>query len=286
MLRPCKWWSDEHHRDDEPAALPKTSSMNEQLLRDFGLMETWRRSVSRLPQHDHAIDVLPESDFSTEEAIRTLVVEPSGRWNQFRRNCVDHSRTLQRKSYIIYLNAISISYLRRRTPHTEKAKAIFFRIWDGQADWMARNLGPRWSNSSLRTFSDLGRTKGGERLAGAVGFLYGNLIKAYEVELQTLVSGFEVPPAKRFVRPKIENLRAFQPGDDIIRNIKLFVIDKTAERTAGPALLALMAKIKSGEPIFQRVDDLATSTAPRTKDLYLSYGDVVKAEPSSSELNT
>ena len=88
---------------------------------------------------------------------------------------------LRGKSRLAHLNAMVISYLRRDTPFTEKARTLFHKIWREQGILLLNELSTRWLISTLQTFLDHGENEY-QRKIGATGYFYGNVMKIYEGE--------------------------------------------------------------------------------------------------------
>jgi hypothetical protein len=229
-------------------------------------------------------DLLPEPDsFDTQAALRS-VIYPSHAARPHSRRAINDQFELLRsglvgKPELLLWHAFSISYLRRRTHHTEKARALFFRIWDEQGHWLADNLNARWLVSALQTFADHGRSPR-EAQCGAVGYLYGNLIKVYEVEF---TSAYDRRSNVEKYRPGgVQDLFEFQPGDDILVNINSHVFASALD--AGPAGLALsrlISMVKDGETIFSRTDAI---TAEQKRG-FLSFSGLIR-DPNTDTART
>ena len=215
----------------------------------------------RFPRQLEQNDLLPSPErFDTSLAIRRLVVPPANEPKGNRRLLEDQLLLLQKnfagRPEILLWHSMAVSYLRRNTSHTDKAKQLFFKIWDEQGTWMASNLNGRWLISALQTFADHGRN-GAERQCGSVGFVYGNLIKIYECEIASAYRRTETPLP--FRSGSVPGLHKFQPGDDILFNLNTFVIACALDAgPAGMALSGLMSNIKSASCLFSRTDELAS----------------------------
>lgn len=176
-----------------------------------------------------------------------------------RQNIVDQHLILQKnftgRSELLLLHALCISYLRRTTQLREKALFTFRMIWEFETDFLLENLTGRWIISALQTFHDHGLTEG-EKLAGAAGFLYGNLIKIYETERNTLnEKPIEKLSPRNFKNKTVPEFRSFVPGDDVLININAFVYG-TATRggLARPSLMRLLEIVHQSRAIFSRID--------------------------------
>jgi hypothetical protein len=170
------------------------------------------------------------------------------------------------KSTLIYLNALCIAYLRRRSLHTEHAKSLFVRLWREHGEFLAKEISTRWMLSTLMTFMDHGETEA-QRLVGAVGIGFGNSVKIYEWE-QTQRGGF----AGEFdlsagVGKKVEGVpdigRISLGNADIFRNMLASYVDLSLrEPVAGRVLITFLIRLHSAETIFTRLDNCKLSIDP------------------------
>lgn len=165
------------------------------------------------------------------------------------------SKTFSGRSELELLHAVTISYLRRDTPHTEKARLIFQRLWREQADFLIERLSIRWVISALQTFYDHSEVPG-ERIAGGMGFTYGNLIKVYETEHHARHRR-RTPNIDAYKNKSVRGMFGFKPGDDILINLNVLMLDAAkAGGLASTPLLKLLDMIAQSETIFQRTDAL------------------------------
>lgn len=244
---------------------------------DLGLL--LRRARARLPRQPDIRDLLPPDDVDLDRAKATILVSAPANFPAKRRNMADQLVRLQialkGQPEILLWHALAISYLRRDTPHTDRARRLFFRIWDSETEFMLNALNARWLVSSLQSFADHGRSEA-ERLAGSAGFLYGNLIKVYESEINSAFRRRkEIGP---FKGAPVKGLFGFQPGHDILRNINIFAMAQ-ADADGGPAglaLMRLMAHIRDGSTIFDRTDALIADPDFPSEGGYLSWGENLK----------
>lgn len=218
------------------------------------------RLQKRFSYQPEAPDLLPEPNSDLEKMAQTLVDVSDGP-RPGKRSDMFHqvkmlSRSLAGRSTLELQHAIAISYLRRDTPYTEKAWGFFQRVWSEQADFMTEQLSIRWIISSLQTFYDHSDVPG-ERSAGGLGFVYGNLIKIYETEHHARRRN-KAPDPSGFKNKSVHGMFGFKPGDDIMINLNVLMLDaaKSGGR-AGKPLLRLMTAIADGNTIFQRTDALA-----------------------------
>ncbi|MCA2011397.1 hypothetical protein LCM17_07875 [Cereibacter sphaeroides] len=236
------------------------------------LQEIWKRSQYRFPKHSEQPDLLADpATFDTQAATLNALALPSSEPSGNRRDMRDQFLILQRtfggRPEILFWNALAISYLRRETPHTAKARSLFFKIWDEQPAFLCSALNGRWLISSLQTFADHGRFPE-EINAGTTGFMYGNLIKIYEAEIASAYT--RNPNVDRFRGGTVDGFFGFQPGDDILLNINTFAIQNAnGAGSSGMALMKLLAIVKQSSSIFSRTDALAA----HSDQPYYSFGE-------------
>lgn len=237
-----------------------TSSPNEPVpLIPQSLIDLDRRLAQRFSKQPDVPDLLPATDVDLA-ALSLKIVENSGKAIPRRRSDMVAQRTMLMNTFagrteLELLHALVISYLRRDTPHTTKAWSIFRRIWAEQSNFMIGSINARWLISALQTFHDHSED-GRERMAGVAGFLYGNLIKAYETEHSARHRN-RTPELRHYKNRSVPGLSGFTPGDDILININVIMLE--AAKSGGLAskpLLALLDIIASSNTIFQRTDAL------------------------------
>lgn len=161
------------------------------------------------------------------------------------------------RSMLLVHHALSISYLRRDTPHTQKAWIVFERMWEEQSKFLCRELSTRWLISALQTFFDHSPYES-DRVCGGIGFTYGNLIKIYEAErnAEKIVTGPD--PDKYMKAPSFPGIGGFEVGSDILVNLHRTIYDAVAKAEfAGPVLGELLTRAKDAKLVFQRLDSLA-----------------------------
>ena len=95
-------------------------------------------------------------------------------------------------------------------------------------------------------------------MAGAAGFLYGNLIKVYETEHNTMrAKRVERTSPASFKNKAVPELFGFAPGDDVLININAFVYGAAMQGgLASPPLLRLLEIVYQSKAIFSRIDSL------------------------------
>ncbi|WP_131725450.1 hypothetical protein [Rhodobacter capsulatus] len=130
-------------------------------------------------------DILP--DITEDLRPYSLrVVRPDGEWPQTGRSKIEDQAAILKHRFSglpesSFLLGLTISYLRRNTPVTEKAKALFTRLWEEEYDVLLGVLPARWLISSLQTYFDHGSSEA-QKIIGASGYFYANMIKIYEGE--------------------------------------------------------------------------------------------------------
>lgn len=256
---PDSWFINKPSASANEAETPAPSTTDFAI--SAGLADLVDKVRFRFPKQPEQNDLLPSPEqFDTSLAISRLVAPPAHEPKGNRRLLEDQLLLLQKtfagRPEILLWHSMAVSYLRRNTSHTDKAKQLFFKIWDEQGTWMASNLNGRWLISALQTFADHGRN-GTERQCGSVGFVYGNLIKIYECEIASAYRRTETPLP--FRSGSVPGLHKFQPGDDILFNLNTFVIACALDAgPAGIAMSGLMSNIKSASCLFSRTDELAS----------------------------
>lgn len=235
-------------------------------LRSFAdgpLGDLFQRARTRRPHQREVENLLPPLDVDLTK-LRALVpddlVQPEE--VKSRQNMEFHDAMLryrmrgQPESY--YLNALVISYLRRRTPFNAHAAHLFHRLWKEEGEFLAAHLNARWAISTLQTFFDFGENEH-QRLIGAAGYIYGNMIKIYEVERE--MGGH--PNRETYLHPSpvhgvgaVKGLYGFVLGRaDIIVNLHTVMTEMiTRDPHAGLVLHKFMEIVKNGKTVFQRMD--------------------------------
>ena len=231
----------------------------------------------RFPRHDTAPDLMPPADVDFRPYVETLISsDPRPKVSLPRQDMANQVRNLRRgftgKPELLLLHGVVISYLRRDTPHTAKARGLFHRLWTEQQALLLDRLNPRWLVSTLQTFHDHGATEAQKKIGG-MGFLYGNLIKVYESERS--LQGPDRVPSGPLSNAGFPGLFGFTPGDDILRNINVLTMAAAdSDPVAGPVLLELMSRTRRSRTLFARIDALkqAEPYAARQR-FYTSFND-------------
>lgn len=160
---------------------------------------------------------------------------------------------------ICFVNALCIAYLRRRTPHTKHAQALFMRLWEEEGTFLTQHSQTRWLLSTLGTFMDHGQNAG-QRMIGAAGITFGNTVKLYEWERVAHGLLPNSPYTEQQLTPDLEALpgagRISIGRGDIARNTLAYLTDLSLrDPVAGPVLLALLLRIQEGTTVFTRLDN-------------------------------
>ncbi|MEI4473159.1 hypothetical protein [Frigidibacter sp. MR17.24] len=234
-------------------------------------------AARRLTRHKSAENLLPapDIDFAPLKAARVDATGLSAEGD--RRDFRVQRRKLQvqfaGRPEILVLHALAISYLRRRTPHTETAQILFHRLWAEEGAFLRAQLNARWKISALQTFHDHAETEG-QALVGAVGFTFMNLIKVYEAERSLVRRTVPAGGDGSLRTPGFPGLGGFCPGDDILRNITALVLSVAGtDPVAGPILEDLLAEVARRDTVFARLDALADSPPyDRRAEFYGSFG--------------
>lgn len=212
-------------------------------------------------RHQDAIDILPERDVDLKSLADVLlpieVTEP----DESRADIAAQDRILdyhfRGKSQLAKLNALTISYLRRDTKHTEKAKHLFQRIWLEAGVLVVNELSTRWLISTLQTFLDHGKSEA-QRIIGASGFFYANLLKIYEGE--RAIEGLPQEASYAHLNPQTPNRfrgldRFTVGGTDLLLNTNAKALEVAAlDDAAGLVLCELLLRVRHSGNAFTRMD--------------------------------
>jgi hypothetical protein len=242
-------------KPDPPEWPPKVGDSS-----PVGLPSLFQRVRTRVQKQDTE-DVLPPLSVDLErlaaERLPAEVEMPKlDRWdirNQSR--ILDYH--LRGKSKLSHLNALVISYLRRDTPHTEKARALFHRIWREQGVLLVNELSTRWLISTLQTFLDHGENEA-QRMIGTAGYFYGNMLKIYEGE--RALEGMAQDACYANVTPQTKNQfrgldRYNVGGSDLMLNTNALALEiAQRDEVAGLVLQEFLLRVKSAESVFSRHD--------------------------------
>lgn len=242
------------------------------LLAAAGLPDLSRRSVRRIVWQQVS-DVMPPENVDLSEYIFdilptdiTLPPVPRTRMEDQARILSYH---LRGKSRLAWLNALTISYLRRDTAHTDKARHLFHRIWRENGILLMNELTTRWLISTLQTFLDHGQNEA-QRLIGASGHFYANMMKIYEGERS--IEGRPQDAIYEKTEPQTPNkfhgLDRFNVGGtDLMLNTNALALDLAMrDDVAGMVLIELLLRVKNSGNVFTRMDRTRQAKGIEVKD--------------------
>lgn len=206
-------------------------------------------------------DILPDLDVDLEDYIFDILPGDVELPTISRIDIRDQSKILdyhmRGKSRLAKLNALTISYLRRETDHTAKAKHLFHRVWSEHGPLLINELSTRWLISTLQTFLDHGRNEA-QRMIGASGYFYANMMKIYEGERSiegrsqdTIYDESTPQTANKFAGLDRYNVG----GTDLLLNTNALALDLSMrDDVAGLVLQELLLRVKSSHNVFTRMD--------------------------------
>lgn len=227
---------------------------------DCALPMLLRRSKTRVQQQE-VEDVLPlvtvDLDQLANESLPTDVQLPSLQRKDIRNQVNILNYHIRGKSKLNHLNALTISYLRRDTAHTEKARRLFHRIWCEKGILLVNELSTRWLISTLQTFVDHGENEA-QRSIGTAGYFYGNMMKIYEGE--RAIEGLDQDAGYAGHEPQTKNQfrgmdRYSVGGSDLMLNTNALALEfAQRDEIAGLVLQEFLLRVKSAENVFSRHD--------------------------------
>ena len=206
-------------------------------------------------------DILPpitvDLNGLAKERLPSEVAMPDLQRADIRNQSIILNYHLRGKSGLNHLNALVISYLRRDTPYTEKARTLFHRIWREQGLVLVNELSTRWLISTLQTFLDHGENEA-QRSIGIVGFFYGNMMKIYEGE--RAIEGLEQNGSYSNLEPQTKNSfrgldRYSVGGTDLMLNTNALALEiALRDEVAGLVLQEFLLRVKISGNVFSRHD--------------------------------
>ncbi|MEE4188550.1 MAG: hypothetical protein V2I76_08915, partial [Roseobacter sp.] len=218
------------------------------------------RTRSRVPSQN-VEDIMPPPTVDLEtlarERLPVDVEMPDLERADIRNQSTILDYHLRGKSRLSHLNALTISYLRRDTAHTEKARKLFHRIWREQGPALVNELSTRWLISTLQTFLDHGINEA-QRSIGTVGYFYGNMMKIYEGE--RAIEGHDQDTSYPNLTPQTQNHfrgmdRYTVGGSDLMLNTNALALEiALRDDVAGPVLQEFLLRVKNAETVFSRHD--------------------------------
>ncbi|MEH6359546.1 MAG: hypothetical protein V7761_02315 [Amylibacter sp.] len=246
----------EHPLNESHNSWPPNVSFNN----DCGLPALSRRASSRVPTQDLP-DILPDINVDLKKLAQQSIPDNKTLPNASRADIEIQSRILEYhfrgKSRLAHLNALSISYLRRDTRHTQKASDLFHRIWDECGLILVNELATRWLISVLQTFADHGRNEQ-QRIIGTTGYFYGNVIKIYEGE--RAIEGHPQDATYENSTPQTKNEfrgmdRFDLGGTDLMLNTNALALEiSSKDPVAGLVLEEFLVRVKTSKNVFSRLD--------------------------------
>lgn len=229
-------------------------------LASMALPKLTQRALQRVsPQN--VIDILPPEDADLSDYIFQILPADVQVPEVSRANIEDQSKILdyhlRGKSKLSKLNALTISYLRRDTAYTSKARHLFHRIWREHGVDLVNELSTRWLISTLQTFLDHGENEA-QRLIGASGHFYANLMKIYEGErsIEGLNQDLTYCNSSPQTPNKFSGLDRYSVGGtDLLLNTNALALDLAMrDDVSGLVLLELLLRVKSSANVFTRMD--------------------------------
>ena len=227
----------------------------------FGLEQLAVRVQRRVPTQTGVPDLLPELSVNLDTLGHTVMDEdttfPTASREDMNVQALKLKYRFRGKSALAFTNALAISYLRRDTEHTEKASRLFHRIWQEQGLVLVTELNTRWLISTLQTFLDHGENEH-QKLIGAAGYFYANMLKIYEGE--RAIEGR--PPdtiydsAEPSTAPAVRGLDRFSVGGtDLLLNTNALALELAqTDLTAGLVPEEFLLRVSMSKTVFSRMD--------------------------------
>lgn len=250
----------EQHALSPAASTIEDVSENTDRCAKIALPALLARATRRLPVQD-AEDLLPEADVDLDALLsRRLpedVIFPEVSRHQMRDQSLLLDYHYRGKTELAKLNALTISYLRRSTPHTAKARALFHRIWAECGFILVNELTSRWLISTLQTFFDHGMNEA-QRLVGGCGYFYANMIKIYEGEraIEGLGQDDVLAGTEPSTPNKFRGLDRYKVGGtDLLLNTNALALEiSLRDKIAGVVLQEFILRVKNSGNVFTRSD--------------------------------
>ena len=243
-----------------PANLSKSNFDKSSTLANMALPGLTQRALKRITPQE-IVDILPQENVNLATYIFDVLPTDIQQPTVSRVNINDQSLILdyhlRGKSRLAKLNALTISYLRRDTSYTNKARHLFHRIWREQGHLLVNELTTRWLISTLQTFLDHGENEA-QRVIGASGYFYANLMKIYEGERS--IEGRNQDTTYEDVSPQTPNKfpgldRYNVGGTDLLLNTNALALDLAMrDDVAGLVLFELLLRVKATPNVFTRMD--------------------------------
>lgn len=229
-------------------------------VESVALPNLMERTRLRVPSH-RVSDILPECDVDLLPMLTTILPKDQFPIDASRQRMEDQSKILRYhlrgKSVLSHLNGLTISYLRRDTKYTDKARYLFHRIWDEHGLSLINELSTRWLISSLQTFYDHGKSEN-QRLIGSASYFYANMMKIYESERS--IEGSQPDAVYENETPQTSNMfrgldRFSVGGSDLMLNTNALALEIAAkDDVAGLVFQEFLLRVKSAKNVFSRQD--------------------------------
>ncbi len=224
------------------------------------LESLWKRVGKRVRTQDQP-NLMPEKDTDLRPYRTRIVQAEDSLPDVGRGNMTDQAKILSYRfrthPETCFLLGLTISYLRRDTPHTAHAAALFQRLWSEEYLILLGSLPTRWLISSFQTFLDHGANKN-QKIIGSGAYFYANMLKAYETE-----RSFEgMPPNATYSDAEPRTKMGFAGldrfklgGSDLLLNTNALLLEYSAtDDVAGRVVREFMARAKAAQTIFSRMD--------------------------------
>ncbi|MFV0491643.1 MAG: hypothetical protein ACK5M4_07480 [Pseudorhodobacter sp.] len=229
-------------------------------MADLALPALTKRALSRISPQE-VDDILPPKDVDLSNYVFDTLPADVELPTASRADINDQSLILdyhfRGKSRLAKLNALTISYLRRDTRHTDKARHLFHRIWREHGPLLVNELTTRWLISTLQTFLDHGENEA-QRMIGASGYFYANMMKIYEGE--RAIEGRAQDATYEQETPQTANKfngldRYSVGGTDLLLNTNALAHDMAMrDDVAGLVLFELLLRVRASANVFTRMD--------------------------------
>jgi hypothetical protein len=229
-------------------------------LASLALPELTQRAIDRISPQE-VDDILPSKNVDLTAYVLDIlpmdVPPPTVSRTNINSQSLVLDYHLRGKSRLAKLNALTISYLRRDTYYTDKARHLFHRIWREQGSLLVNELTTRWLISTLQTFLDHGENEA-QRVIGASGHFYANMMKIYEGERS--IEGREqnaiYEKASSQTPNKFNGLDRYNVGGtDLLLNTNALALDLAMrDDVAGLVLFELLLRVKASANVFTRMD--------------------------------
>lgn len=220
----------------------------------------WRRVGMRIRAQDQP-NLMPPCDVDLRVLRTKLVIGPEQMPDVGRGKMEDQVHILSHRfrdqPQSCFLLGLTISYLRRDTPHTSHAVTLFHRLWAEEYRLLLGLLPTRWLISTFQTFLDHGENAD-QKMIGSGAYFFANMLKAYETEraLEGLPPDAVYPNATAQTKMGFPGLDRFKlGGSDLLVNTNALLLELSAkDAIAGRVVQEFLARAKAAQTIFSRMD--------------------------------